>query len=236
MSRRLGLLLAVLAISTSACAATVKKSQSGICHSPDSPWYAKTQNFVPFNSLDACLQSGGRLPRGQQGQGDQLARASQSTQYKRQYFGNGWQDFDHDCQNTRAELLVELSTQPVTYRRDRGCTVERGKWISPFTGQIHYSAGELDIDHLVPLSLAWQRGASAWSQSERIAFANDRRNLWPVEASLNRAKGDKPISQWLPPANQCEYVYRYVRIMKTYKLQLTQDDEQVYHNCRAARS
>lgn len=69
MSRRLGLLLAVLAISTSACAATVKKSQSGICHSPDSPWYAKTQNFVPFNSLDACLQSGGVCRADSRGRG-----------------------------------------------------------------------------------------------------------------------------------------------------------------------
>lgn len=41
----------------------VKKSTSGICHSQDSMWYAKTKRFVAFNSVADCLQSGGRLPR-----------------------------------------------------------------------------------------------------------------------------------------------------------------------------
>ena len=236
MNRRLGLLAVVMAVSTCVDAAPVKMSQSGICHDPDSAWYEKTTRFVPYPSVEACLQAGGRLPRGHQGEGGQLALSPQQGQYKRAYFGKGWEDQDHDCQNTRAEVLIELSTQPVTYRQQRGCTVDRGRWISPFTGQIYFNASQLDIDHLVPLSLAWQRGASGWSQSRRVTFANDSRNLWPVEASLNRSKGDKPISQWLPPANQCEYVYRYIRIMKTYKLEVTPDDERVYQDCRSRRS
>ena len=65
-----------------------------------------------------------------------------------------------------------------------------------------------------------------------MTFANDLRNLWPVEASLNRSKSDKPISRWLPPTNQCEYVYRYIRILKAYKLHITDDDNMVYENCR----
>lgn len=211
-------------------------SQSGICHDSTSPWYSQTTHFTAYPSLDACLQAGGRLPKGYRAGGGQLARAPTPEQYKREYFGKGWEDQDHDCQNTRAELLIELSTRPVSYRQNRRCTVDQGRWISPFTGKIHYSAGELDIDHLVPLSLAWQRGASRWKQSQRISFANDRRNLWPVEASLNRAKGDRPISQWLPPANQCEYVYRYIRILKIYQLRISADDEQVYQNCRTQRS
>jgi hypothetical protein len=42
----------------------VKKSRSGICHSSESPWYAATRNYQSFTSLRACLNSGGRLPRG----------------------------------------------------------------------------------------------------------------------------------------------------------------------------
>ena len=42
---------------------TVKKSRSGICHGPDSPWYAQTANYISFDSIEACLKSGGRLPK-----------------------------------------------------------------------------------------------------------------------------------------------------------------------------
>lgn len=41
----------------------VKKSSSGICHSPESPYYHQTKNYTAFSSLSACLDSGGRLPR-----------------------------------------------------------------------------------------------------------------------------------------------------------------------------
>jgi hypothetical protein len=41
----------------------IKKSRSGICHAPESPYYARTQNFTPFKTLSECLNSGGRLPR-----------------------------------------------------------------------------------------------------------------------------------------------------------------------------
>ena len=41
----------------------VKKSRSGICHGPDSPWYAQTANYIAFESIEACLASGGRLPK-----------------------------------------------------------------------------------------------------------------------------------------------------------------------------
>ena len=41
----------------------VKKSKSGICHDKSSPWYGRTKHFTPYDSLDACLKSGGRLPK-----------------------------------------------------------------------------------------------------------------------------------------------------------------------------
>lgn len=42
---------------------TVKLSKSGICHVPSSPYYAQTKSFTAFDSLDACLRAGGRLPK-----------------------------------------------------------------------------------------------------------------------------------------------------------------------------
>jgi endonuclease YncB( thermonuclease family) len=41
----------------------VKKSRSGICHAPGSTYYARTLNFKRFTTIDACLTSGGRLPK-----------------------------------------------------------------------------------------------------------------------------------------------------------------------------
>lgn len=40
----------------------VKKSNSGICHSPGSTYYNRTKNYTPYNTIEECLQSGGRLP------------------------------------------------------------------------------------------------------------------------------------------------------------------------------
>ncbi len=41
----------------------VKMSKSKICHTPNSTYYAKTQNFTPYKTLKECLDAGGRLPK-----------------------------------------------------------------------------------------------------------------------------------------------------------------------------
>lgn len=38
----------------------VKKSKSGICHPEGSTYYKKTKNFIPFKTMEACIESGGR--------------------------------------------------------------------------------------------------------------------------------------------------------------------------------
>lgn len=40
----------------------VKKSTSNICHERGSTYYDRTKNFIPYNSIQECLNSGGRLP------------------------------------------------------------------------------------------------------------------------------------------------------------------------------
>ena len=50
------------AVPSESTAGVVKKSRSGICHAPGSIYYARTLNFTSFNSLQACLESGGRMP------------------------------------------------------------------------------------------------------------------------------------------------------------------------------
>jgi hypothetical protein len=50
-------------VSVQAADPPVKKSISGIFHDTKSSYYAQTKNFTPFNTIDECLKSGGRLPK-----------------------------------------------------------------------------------------------------------------------------------------------------------------------------
>ncbi|MBL3553827.1 HNH endonuclease family protein [Rhodovulum sulfidophilum] len=118
--------------------------------------------------------------------------ASPATPYTRAAFGTGWVDSDGDCLDTRAELLADLSTVPVTLAPS-GCSVRHGRWIAPYTGQVVTEAGDLDIDHIVPLRYAWGHGADRWSAAKRARFALDPVNLLPVTASANRSTGCRPI-------------------------------------------
>lgn len=137
----------------------------------------------------------------------------------------GWGDNDSDCRNTRQELLAEISTVPVTYSSS-GCTVAHGRWLDPYTGKVFTEARGLDIDHLVPLAWAHVHGAGFWPSERKVAFANDKRNLFAVEASVNRDKGAKGPLDWLPPnaAFQCEYTLRFERMVRTWALSLSGDE------------
>lgn len=57
----------------------------------------------------------------------------------------------------------------------------------------------MQIDHIVPLSDAWQKGAKQLSKEQRNELANDPLNLMAVDGSTNSAKGDKDAATWLPP-------------------------------------
>lgn len=48
--------------SSDSSSGVVKKSSTGICHAPGTTYYNKTKNFIAYNSVQACLDSGGRLP------------------------------------------------------------------------------------------------------------------------------------------------------------------------------
>ncbi|WP_227515372.1 HNH endonuclease family protein [Marinobacter salinus] len=153
-----------------------------------------------------------------------MALASVDSDYERSKFGYGWDDADGDCQNSRAEALVAQSSTDVRFADERRCRVVTGRWISPFTGKVIQNASDIDIDHVVPLKWAWDHGANTWSRDKREKFANDPGNLWSVERSLNRQKGAQGPESWLPPVGRCQYVSRFVRIVKVYGLKPSQGD------------
>jgi len=186
-SRALPICVFILTVlcSNSADAAPVKKSNSSLCHPPQVSWYERTENYRAFDSLEACLGSGGQLPKGVT-----LASTNDSQDpsgvYKRSAFGHGWDDADGDCQDSRAEALIAQSTTKVRFADESRCRVVTGRWISPFTAKVIQNSGEIDIDHVVPLKWAWDHGAKTWSRAKREKFANDPVNLWPVELSFSK--------------------------------------------------
>ena len=126
-------------------------------------------------------------------------RGSTIPEYSRSEF-SGWIDADKDCQDTRAEVLIEESLIPVVLDK-KGCVVLSGMWHDPYTGRIFYDPGELDIDHMVPLEEAWVSGAYQWTKEHRIEYANylkDENHLIAVSKSANRSKGAKDPSKWMP--------------------------------------
>ena len=176
-------------VDVTANATVIKMSNSGLCHPPQSSWYERTKNYQPFDSLEACLNSGGELPEGvsRTSVKDGQEQSHRKQDYDRSAFGHGWDDLDGDCQDSRAEALIASSTTQVQFADERRCRVIAGRWISPFTNRVIQNAGDIDIDHVVPLAWSWERGAGEWSESKREQFANDPVNLFPVESSLNQS-------------------------------------------------
>jgi hypothetical protein len=81
----------------------------------------------------------------------------------------------------------------------------------------------VQIDHVVALSDAWQKGAQKLSPQKRTAFANDPLNLLAVDGPTNLRKGDGDAATWLPPnkAYRCQYAARQVAVKKRYGLWVT---------------
>lgn len=210
---QLSILIILLVTSCAAYADYVKQSNSGICHNEHSAYYDRTKNYTRYANLDACLQSGGRLPARYE---PQAAVNNSDNRYERSSFRH-WIDDNKNCLNTRHELLKSQSTGPIV-KDESGCRVIHGRWNDPYTGEVFLESRMVDVDHLVPLHWAWINGANTWSADKRERFANDERNLFIVSASANRSKGAKGPDEWLPPneAFHCQYITRYLRILILY--------------------
>ena len=137
-----------------------------------------------------------------------------------------WIDEDRDCQNTRAEVLIEESLVSVDFRNANECTVDSGQWLAPYTGFLVESAGDLDVDHMVPLANAHRSGGWAWSPERKRAYANDlsfEGHLIAVTASANRSKGAKGPEGWQPTDSRhlCDYAVNWITVKAVWGLTAT---------------
>ncbi len=151
------------------------------------------------------------------------------TGYDRAQFGQAWLDVDRNGCDTRNDILRRDLTG-ITYTNSVPCKVQTGTLADPYTGKtISFVRGSgtstaVQIDHVVALSDAWQKGAQQLTTEQRTAFANDPLNLQATDGPTNQQKGDGDAATWLPPNRpfRCEYVARQISVKATYGLWVTQ--------------
>lgn len=159
--------------------------------------------------------------------------AASPTPYNRREWRH-WIDADHDCQDTRQEVLIAESEVPVEFTDERRCKVKRGQWTCPYTGRVITDPDELDIDHLVPLENANASGGWRWSPAKKQAFATDLEHpeaLVAVVASANRQKGSKGPEAWLPSntADVCRYIHGWIAVKDRWGLSMSAREARIVH-------
>jgi len=187
-------------------------------------WFGTTKTFVqqPIQKVEAAsavaalatLPVKGRAPE---------------TGYERSQFGQAWADVDRNGCDTRNDVLRRDLVDDVLKPGTHGCLVLSGTLHDPYTGATlsflrgRTTSGEVQIDHVVALSDAWQKGAQQLPAETRRAFANDSLNLLAVDGLTNRQKSDGDAATWLPPNKpyRCAYAARQVAVKVTYGLWVT---------------
>lgn len=162
------------------------------------------------------------------------------------HFGRWINDpFDDTCMNTRAKVLVRESDNDVTFRNNRNCVVDTGKWWDPYSNNEFSSARDIQIDHMVPLKHAYMSGAWQWDYKTRCLYANYlgyKNHLVPASIRENTSKGDRAPDKYLPSNEgyRCRYVKDWLAIKLIWKLNMTQDEVRAIHevvtnlNCKVS--
>jgi hypothetical protein len=149
--------------------------------------------------------------------------------YDRELFGAAWADTDRNGCDTRNDVLRRDLVDVALKAGTNDCVVLLGTLHDPYTGRsIAFERGQetssaVQIDHVVALADAWQKGAQQWSAETREQFANDPANLRAVDGPTNQQKGAGDAATWLPPAkdHRCEYVAAQVAVKSAYGLWVT---------------
>ena len=160
------------------------------------------------------------------------------TGYSREQFYDGWPNID-GCSLRQKIIKREFGESAVL----DGCNVISGEYDEPYTGEHlvfrerEEISNKVQIDHVVALSDAWQKGAQYKTAEERYLIATDPLNLLAVDATANSKKSDGDAATWLPSNKKfrCQYVARQVSVKYKYKLWVTDAEKQaiirILENC-----
>ena len=168
------------------------------------------------------------------------------TGYSRDQFGAAWADVDHNGCDTRNDVLKRDLKNATFKAGTHDCVVLTGTLNEPYLPTVIQfvrgasTSSAVQIDHVVALGDAWQKGAQQLSPAQRMALANDPLNLLAVDGPANMQKGDGDAATWLPrnKAYRCDYVARQISVKATYGLWVTQAEHDamasVLGNCAGA--
>lgn len=152
--------------------------------------------------------------------------------YQREAFGQAWLDVDRNGCDTRNDIL-RRDLAAVGFTEGSTCRVASGGILEPYTGKMMdfrrgpESSRELQIDHVVALGDAWQKGAQALTPAQRQSLANDPLNLIAADGPANQQKSAGDAATWLPQNKnfRCHYVARQISVKASYALWVTQPEK-----------
>ena len=154
------------------------------------------------------------------------------TGYDREEFYSDWPVID-GC-NLRQRIIKREFGEAAVLDSENRCTVVAGEYDEPYTG-VHKVFREreeisdgVQIDHIVALSDAWQKGAQYLNAEMRREIATDPLNLIAVDAAANQQKSDGDAATWLPAnkAFRCQYVARQIAVKYKYGLWVTEAEKE----------
>lgn len=153
--------------------------------------------------------------------------------YERDEFYPGWPTVD-GCNLRQIIIKREFGDSAVL----DGCNVISGEYDEPYTGEhLAFTSKEqiskkIQIDHVVALSDAWQKGAKYFDYDTRNKIATDPLNLLAVDASANKQKSDGDAATWLPKNKKfrCQYIARQISVKYKYQLWVTEAEKNAMIN------
>ena len=161
------------------------------------------------------------------------------TGYSRDEFYSDWPKIS-GC--SLRQIIIKREVGDSAILSDDNCTVIAGTFVEPYTGKTlefteksQFTKG-IQIDHVVALSDAWQKGAQQLTKDERYQLATDPLNLIAADSSANQQKSDGDAATWLPSNKtfRCQYVARQVSVKYKYSLWVTQAEHDAIQNILTA--
>lgn len=167
-------------------------------------------------------------------------RPPHDAAYDRDAFGTAWTDASdapgagNGCDTRNDILSRDLDVSGQVSVSSCPQAISSGVLTSPYTGrpvvfERGRSSAAVQIDHVVPLSYAWDLGAKTWERSVRTTFANDPANLVAVDGGSNQAKSDAEPAEWMPPLDgfRCQYSVQFVTVLHAYGLPVDEPSRDV---------
>jgi hypothetical protein len=160
-----------------------------------------------------------------------VAEEDTGAHYDRDEWGGDWAERGDGCSTREVVLLAQAKGA----QRGPGCAprcpTAQPCWVSPYDGRPTADAGDLEIDHRVPLKEAAQSRVVAggkpglgatrvWTAAQKESYYQDQANLVAVTSSVNQSKSDGDPAQWKPADKKswCDYATRYVQTKLKYRL------------------